>query len=161
MIEAGYVRYLGLQELGADTIRRAAVHPEAGLQIEYSLMSRGIEAQILPTLRELGIGVTACGIMSAASSALTAPARSPVVTRGAGSPLPGREVQRNLGLLAALERSAAGRGVSTALLAIAWVASQGTDIIPLSGIGAAVPADQVAGDRYDASGMAALDSEKS
>ena len=65
MIEAGFVRYLGLSEVGAATIRRAhAVHPVSALQIEYSLMSRGIEAQILPTVRELGIGVTAYGVMS-------------------------------------------------------------------------------------------------
>ena len=65
MVQAGYVRYIGLSEMGADTIRRAhAVHPIAALQIEYSLMSRGIEARILPTVRELGISVTAYGILS-------------------------------------------------------------------------------------------------
>src|ERR1700751_6501440 len=65
MVQAGYVRHIGLSEVGADTIRRAhAVHPIAALQIEYSLMSRGIEAEILPAVRELGISITAYGILS-------------------------------------------------------------------------------------------------
>ena len=65
MIRAGYVRHIGLSELGAENIRRAsAVHPIADLQIEYSLMSRGIEAAILPTTRQLGIGITAYGVLS-------------------------------------------------------------------------------------------------
>jgi aryl-alcohol dehydrogenase-like predicted oxidoreductase len=188
MIEAGYVRYLGLSEMGADTIRRVAVvHPVAGLQIEYSLMSRGIEAQILPAARELGIGVTAYGIMSRGLlSTESARAIAGGDPRGRFPRFQGENLQRNLGLLDALERVADGRGVSTAQLAIAWVASRGTDIIPLIGtkrrdrlaealaaleldltadelraIEAAVPADQVAGDRYDAGGMASLDSEKS
>jgi aryl-alcohol dehydrogenase-like predicted oxidoreductase len=187
MIQAGYVRYLGLSEMGADTIRRAAaVHPVAGLQIEYSLMSRGIETQILPTVRELGIGVTAYGIMSRGLLS-TGSARA----IGDGDPrsrfprFQGENLQRNLGLLAALEQIADGRGVTTAQLAIAWVISRGSDIIPLIGtkrrdrlaealgaldleltpgelaaIEAAVPAGQVAGDRYDSHGMASLDSEK-
>ena len=65
MVKAGYVRYVGLSEAGADTIRRAnGVHPIADLQIEYSLISRGIEADILPTCRELGVGITAYGVLS-------------------------------------------------------------------------------------------------
>ncbi len=65
MIKAGYVRHIGLSEVGSDTIRRAhAVHPIADLQIEYSLISRGIEDDILPTCRELGIGITAYGVLS-------------------------------------------------------------------------------------------------
>jgi aryl-alcohol dehydrogenase-like predicted oxidoreductase len=187
MIQAGYVRYLGLSEVGADTIRRAAaVHPVAGLQIEYSLMSRGIEAQILPAVRELGIGVTAYGIMSRGLLS-TSSARA----IGAGDPrsrfprFQGENLRRNLDLLTTLEQIADGRGVTTAQLAIAWVASRGSDIIPLIGtkrrdrlaealgalelrltpgelaaIESAVPADQVAGDRYDPGGMASLDSEK-
>jgi aryl-alcohol dehydrogenase-like predicted oxidoreductase len=187
MIQAGYVRYVGLSEMGADTIRRAAAaHAVAGLQIEYSLMSRGIEAQILPTVRELGIGVTAYGIMSRGLLS-TSSARA----IGDGDPrsrfprFQGENFQRNLDLLAALEQIADGRGVSTAQLAVAWVISRGSDIIPLIGtkrrdrlaealgaldleltpgelaaIEAAVPADQVAGDRYDTYGMASLDSEK-
>jgi aryl-alcohol dehydrogenase-like predicted oxidoreductase len=186
MIEAGYVRHLGLSEMGVDTIRRAhAVHPVRELQIEYSLMSRGIETEILPVLRELGISVTAYGIMSrgllnreTARLAEGDPrARFPRFQSG--------NLERNLELLDALERIAAQRGVSTAQLAIAWVAAQGEDIIPLIGtkrrtrlaealaaldlkltpdeldaIGAAVPHGQVAGTRYDAAQMGALDSER-
>jgi aryl-alcohol dehydrogenase-like predicted oxidoreductase len=187
MIQAGYVHYLGLSEMGAQTIRRAAaVHPVAGLQIEYSLMSRGIEAEILPTVRELGIGVTAYGIMSRGLL-------SPEIARaiGPGDPraryprFQGDNLRRNLDLVGALEQIAADRGVSTAQLAIAWVLSRGRDIIPLIGtkrrdrlaealgaveltltagelaaIEAAVPSSAVAGDRYDPGGMASLDSEK-
>jgi aryl-alcohol dehydrogenase-like predicted oxidoreductase len=187
LIDAGYVRYLGLSEMGPDTIRRAAaVHPVSELQIEYSLMSRGIETQILPTVRELGISVTAYGIMSrgllSTDSARAIRAGDP---RSRFPRFQGENLQRNLDLLAALERIAAGRGATTAQLAIAWVASRGTDIIPLIGtkrrdrlaealaaldltltpgelaaIEAAIPADQVAGDRYDSHGMASLDSER-
>jgi aryl-alcohol dehydrogenase-like predicted oxidoreductase len=186
MIQAGYVRYLGLSEMGADTIRRAAaVHPVAGLQIEYSLMSRGIEAQILPAMRELGIGVTAYGIMSRGLlSTDSARAISGGDPRARFPRFQGENLRCNLGLLAALEQIAEARGVSTAQLAIAWVASRGADIIPLIGtkrrdrltealaaleleltpaelaaIEAAVPPGEVAGDRYDAGGMASLDSE--
>src|SRR5580693_6139048 len=186
MIQAGYVRYLGLSEMGAATIRRAAaVHPVAGLQIEYSLMSRGIEAAILPAVRELGIGVTAYGIMSRGLLS-TDSARA----IGAGDPrtrfprFRPDNLRRNLDLLGALEQIAAARGVSAAQLAIAWVLSRGRDIIPLIGtkrrdrlaealgalelnltpdelaaIGTAVPASAVAGERYDPGGMASLDSE--
>ena len=186
MIDAGYVRYVGLSEVGAETIRRAhAVHPVSALQIEYSLMSRGIEAEILPTVRELGIGVTAYGILSrgllstdtARLAAGDPRARFPRFRDG--------NLERNVGLLGALEKLAGERGVSAAQLAIAWVAAQGPDIIPLIGtkrrarlaealaaldltltpadlaaIEAAVPAGEVAGDRYDAHAMASLDSER-
>jgi aryl-alcohol dehydrogenase-like predicted oxidoreductase len=187
MIQAGYVRYLGLSEMGPETIRRAhAVHPVTALQIEYSLMSRGIEAQILPTVRELGIGITAYGIMSrgllSTDSARAIGERDP---RGRFPRFRGENLQRNLDLLAALERIADARGVTTAQLAIAWVTARGDDIIPLIGtkrqsrlaealaalelrltpaelaeIEAAVPPGAVAGDRYDAGGMASLDSER-
>jgi aryl-alcohol dehydrogenase-like predicted oxidoreductase len=185
MIDAGYVRYVGLSEMGAETIRRAhAVHPVSALQIEYSLMSRGIEAEILPTVRELGIAVTAYGILSrgllSSDTARLAPddprARFPRFRDG--------NLERNVGLLGALEKLAGERGVSAAQLAIAWVAAQDRDIVPLIGtkrqarlaeavaaldliltpaelaaIEAAVPASAVAGDRYDAHAMASLDSE--
>jgi aryl-alcohol dehydrogenase-like predicted oxidoreductase len=187
MIEAGYVRYLGLSEMGPETIRRAhAVHPVSGLQIEYSLMSRGIETAILPTVRELGIGVTAYGIMSRGLlSASSARAISDGDPRVRFPRFQGENLQRNLGLVAALEQIAGQRGVSTAQLAVAWVLSRGTDIIPLIGtkrrdrlaeslaaldltlsqdelaaIEAAVPSSQVAGDRYETAQMASLDSEK-
>ncbi len=187
MIEAGFVRYLGLSEVGAATIRRAhAAGKVTALQIEYSLMSRGIEAEILPTVRELGIGVTAYGVLSRGLLS-TASARE----IGGNDPrarfprFRGENLQRNLDLLAALEKIAQERGVTTTQLAIAWVASRGPGIVPLIGtkrrgrlaealgalelelapdelaaVEAAVPADQVAGDRYDPGQMAALDSEK-
>jgi aryl-alcohol dehydrogenase-like predicted oxidoreductase len=185
MIQAGYVRYLGLSEMGAPTIRRAhAVHPVTALQIEYSLMSRGIEAEILPVTRELGISVTAYGILSRGLLS-SASAREPGGARGRYPRFQGENLRRNLGLLDALEQIGADRGVTAAQLAIAWVASRGDDIVPLIGtkrrdrlaeavgaleltltagdlaaIEAAVPAGQVAGDRYDAGQMASLDSEK-
>jgi aryl-alcohol dehydrogenase-like predicted oxidoreductase len=187
MIQAGYVRYLGLSEMGADTIRRAhAVHPVTALQIEYSLMSRGIEERILPAVRELGIGVTAYGIMSRGLlSTATAREIGPADPRSRFPRFQGENLRRNLDLLAALEQIAASRGVTTAQLAIAWVAARGADIIPLIGtkrrdrlaeaigaleitlspaelaaIEAAVPPGQVAGTRYEDAQMAALDSEK-
>jgi aryl-alcohol dehydrogenase-like predicted oxidoreductase len=135
MIQAGYVRYVGLSEMGPETIRRAhAVHPVTALQIEYSLMSRAIEAQILPTVRELGIGITAYGIMSrgllSTDSARAIGEHDP---RARYPRFQGDNLRRNLDLLAALERIANARGVTTAQLAIAWVAAQGDDIIPLIG----------------------------
>jgi aryl-alcohol dehydrogenase-like predicted oxidoreductase len=187
LIQAGYVRYLGLSEMGADTIRRAhAVHPVTALQIEYSLMSRGIEERILPAVRELGIGVTAYGIMSRGLlSTGSARAIGPADPRSRFPRFQGDNLQRNLSLLAALEEIAVSHGVTTAQLAIAWVASRGRDIVPLIGtkrrdrltealgaleltlapdelaaIEAAVPSSEVAGDRYDPGQMAALDSER-
>src|SRR5450755_2501254 len=187
MIQAGYVRYLGLSEMGPETIRRAhAVHQVTALQIEYSLMSRGIEAEILPAVRELGIGITAYGIMSRGLlSTSSAREIGPGDPRSRFPRFQGENLRRNLDLLATLEQTAREQGVSTAQLAIAWVASRGKDIVPLIGtkrrdrlaeavgalemtlgpgelaaIEAAVPSGQVAGDRYDAGGMASLDSEK-
>jgi aryl-alcohol dehydrogenase-like predicted oxidoreductase len=186
MIKAGYVRYLGLSEMGVDTIRRAhAVHPVAALQIEYSLMSRGIEARILPAVREMGIGVTAYGILSRGLLSSGTARLAPGDRRARFPRFRGENHARNLELLAALEAIAEDKGVTAAQLAIAWVASRGGDIIPLIGtkrrdrlaealraldltlssddlaaIEAAVPADAVAGDRYDAAQVAALDSER-
>ena len=186
MIEAGYVRHLGLSEMGADTIRRAhAVHPVRALQIEYSLMSRGIEAEILPVLRELGISVTAYGILSRGLLNRETARLAEGDPRARFPRFQGGNLERNLELLDALEKIAEQRGVSTAQLAFAWVAAQGEDIIPLIGtkrrtrlaeaiaaldlrltadelaaIEAAVPAGQVAGTRYDAPQMRALDSER-
>jgi aryl-alcohol dehydrogenase-like predicted oxidoreductase len=186
MIKAGYVRYLGLSEMGADTIRRAhAVHPVAALQIEYSLMSRGIEARILPTVRELGISVTAYGILSRGLLSSGTARLAPGDPRARFPRFREENHARNLELLAALEAIADDHGVTAAQLAIAWVAARGDDIIPLIGtkrrdrlaealqaldltlstddlaaIEAAVPAAAVAGDRYDASQVAALDSER-
>jgi aryl-alcohol dehydrogenase-like predicted oxidoreductase len=186
MITAGYVRYLGLSEVGADTIRRAhAVYPVSALQIEYSLVSRGIEEKILPAVRELGISVTAYGILSRGLLS------SGTARLAAGDPrarfprFRGENHAQNLELLAALEAIAEAKDVTAAQLAIAWVASRGTDIIPLIGtkrrdrlaealaaleltlsdddlvaIEAAVPADAVAGERYEAAQVAMLDSER-
>jgi aryl-alcohol dehydrogenase-like predicted oxidoreductase len=186
MIEAGYVRYLGLSEMGAETIRRAhAVHRVTALQIEYSLVSRGIEEKILPVVRELGIGVTAYGILSRGLLSSGTARLAPGDPRFRFPRFQGENHARNLNLLAALETIAAKHGVTAAQLAIAWVASRGDDIIPLIGtkrrdrldealkaleltlsaddlaaIEAAVPADAVAGDRYEAAQMHALDSER-
>jgi aryl-alcohol dehydrogenase-like predicted oxidoreductase len=186
MVQAGYVRHIGLSEMGAETIRRAhAVHPIAALQIEYSLMSRGIEAEVLPTVRELGISVTAYGILSRGLLSSGTAQLAPNDPRTRFPRFAGENHARNLELLAALEAIAERHGVTAAQLAIAWVASRGEDIIPLIGtkrrdrlaealkaldltlsaddlaaIEAAVPPGAVAGDRYAPAQVAALDSER-
>src|SRR5467141_1746856 len=186
MVKAGYVRHIGLSEMGADTIRRAhAVHPIAALQIEYSLMSRGIEAEILPTVRELGISVTAYGILSRGLLSTGTARLAPDDPRTRFPRFSGENHARNMELLAALEAIAERHGVTAAQLAIAWVASRGEDIIPLIGtkrperlaealkaldltlsaddlaaIEAAVPPGAVAGDRYESAQVAMLDSER-
>ena len=186
LIQAGYVRHVGLSEMGAATIRRAhAVHPVSGLQIEYSLMSRGIEASVLPAVRELGISVTAYGILSRGLLATGARQIGDGDPRRRFPRFQGENLRRNLGLLAAVEKIAAETGATPAQLAFAWALSRGADIIPLIGtkrrdrlaealgalelrlgaaelaaLEAAVPAGEVAGDRYDAGSMAALDSER-
>jgi aryl-alcohol dehydrogenase-like predicted oxidoreductase len=140
MVQAGYVRHIGLSEVGADSIRRAhAVHPIAALQIEYSLMSRGIEAEILPAVRELGISVTAYGILSRGLLSSGTARLAPGDPRARFPRFSGENHARNLELLASLEEIAARKGggevggVTAAQLAIAWVASRGEDIIPLIG----------------------------
>ena len=189
MIEAGYVRHLGLSEVGADTIRRAhAVHPVSDLQIEYSLISRGLEGEILDTCRELGVGITAYGVLSRGLiSGHWSPDRQGGNDFRAHSPrFSGDNLDRNLALVERLRDVAAELGVSVAQVAIAWVGAQGDDIVPLVGartrqrlaesLGAvdvhltaeqlaaiedAVPKGAAAGDRYDATQMAMLDSERS
>jgi aryl-alcohol dehydrogenase-like predicted oxidoreductase len=187
MIRAGYVRHIGLSEVGTETIRRAhAVHPIVDLQIEYSLMSRGIEAKILPTTRELGIGITAYGVLSRGllSGRVPSPTnkgdirivRMPRYQEG--------NLEKNLGLVEALRQIGKEKGATPAQLAIAWVRSRGDDIIPVLGarrpeqlketlgaleldldtadiarIDAAVAPNLTAGARYDAPQMAHLDSE--
>jgi aryl-alcohol dehydrogenase-like predicted oxidoreductase len=189
MQEAGYIRHIGLSEVGAETLRRAAaVAPISDLQIEYSLLSRSIEDEILPTARELGIGVTAYGVLSrgllsghwSASRELT-----PGDFRGVSPRFRGDNLPANLRLVDALGAIATDLGATTAQLAIAWVAAQGDDIVPLVGarrrdrlgeslgaaaltlssddlaqIEAAVPKDAVAGTRYAEMLMAGLDSER-
>jgi aryl-alcohol dehydrogenase-like predicted oxidoreductase len=185
MIDAGYVRHVGLSEVGAETIRRAhAVHPIADLQIEYSLVSRAVEADVLPTLRELGIGLTAYGVLSRGliSGHWNAGAGAqPGDVRGFSPRFASGNVEHNLTLVEALRRVAEAKGCTVAQLAIAWVAAQGTDIVPLVGartrtrlsealpavelsltaddlaeIEKAVPAGSARGDRYPAGFMASL-----
>ena len=185
MIEAGHVRHLGLSEVNAETIRRAhAVHPVADVQIEYSLISRAVEAEVLPTLRELGIGLTAYGVLSRGliSGHWTAGAHAPGDARPLMQPrfAPGN-VEHNLRLVDALRRVAEAKGCTVAQLAIAWVAAQGPDIVPLVGartrtrlaealpaaelvltesdlaeIEKAVPAGAAKGDRYPPAFMSSL-----
>ncbi|MFC9811089.1 aldo/keto reductase [Streptomyces virginiae] len=187
-VQAGHVRHIGLSEVGADTMRRAAaVAPISDLQIEYSLISRGIEEEILPTARELGIGVTAYGVLSRGliSGHFTRDRNlAPGDFRGMSPRFQGENLDRNLDLVDALRKVADDKGVSVAQTAIAWALSRGEDIVPLVGarrrdrlaeaLGAmdvalspadlaaieeAVPAGSAAGDRYPAAQMAHLDSE--
>ncbi|GGT08326.1 aldo/keto reductase [Streptomyces kurssanovii] len=137
MVDAGYVRHIGLSEVDAATIRRGhAVHPITDLQIEYSLISRAVEADILPTLRELGIGLTAYGVLS---RGLISGHWSADRTAGPGdfrafSPrFSNGNVEHNLALVEALRRVAEAKGCTVAQMAIAWVAAQGEDIVPLVG----------------------------
>ncbi len=182
LVQAGHVRHIGLSEAGAETIRRAAaVHPISDLQIEYSLLSRGIEAEILPTTRELGIGITAYGVLS---RGLLSGHWSRDRELGGGdfrgfSPrFQGRNLDHNLELVEALRTAADEAGASPAQAAIAWVLSRGEDIVPLVGarrrerlvealgaldleldlarIEAAIPAGAAAGERYPAAQMGTL-----
>jgi aryl-alcohol dehydrogenase-like predicted oxidoreductase len=186
MVEAGYVRHIGLSEVGAETIRRAhAAHPIADLQIEYSLLSRGIEDGILQTCRELGIAVTAYGVLSRGLIAGTGPTADPRDFRAHSPRFQGENLAHNLSLIERLNPIAARHGLTTPQLAIAWVAAQGADIVPVIGmsrrsriagalqamavelttadlaeIEAALPAAEVAGGRYADAQMAMLDSER-
>lgn len=185
LVKAGYVRHIALSEVGADTIRRAAaVHPIVDLQIEYSLVSRGPETSIFPTLAELGIATTAYGVLSRGLLAGSKP-RSPADFRAHLPRFTGANAEHNQRLVEALARLARARGVTPAQLAIAWVRAKGPSIIPTIGartraqladaldalevtltaseveeIEAAVPASAVAGTRYAAPLMAHLDSER-
>ncbi|WP_421932593.1 aldo/keto reductase [Phenylobacterium sp.] len=188
LVKAGYVRHIGLSEVGAETIRRAAaVHPIADLQIEYSLISRGIEDAILPACRELGIGITAYGVLSRGliSGHWTKEAPSAGDFRAHSPRFQGENLDRNLDLVEALRAVAEARGVSVAQIAIAWVLAKGTDIVPVIGarrrdrltealgalevvltpadltaIETAAPKGAAAGDRYASAQMAMLDSER-
>jgi aryl-alcohol dehydrogenase-like predicted oxidoreductase len=137
MIDAGYVRHVGLSEVGAETIRRAhAVHPIADLQIEYSLLSRAVETEIRPTLRELGIGLTAYGVLGRGLlSGHWRPGHvsAPGDRRGQSPRFAAGNVEHNLALVEALRAVAEAKGCTVAQLAIAWVAAQGDDIVPLAG----------------------------
>jgi aryl-alcohol dehydrogenase-like predicted oxidoreductase len=130
---AGYVRYIGLSEVGADTIRAAnARHPICDVQLEYSLVSRGPEEKILPALRELGIATTAYGVLS--RGLLTGWRPGAVGDFRAHLPrFTGDNAVRNQKLVDALHGFAAERDVSPAAMAIAWVLSRGDDIVPVIG----------------------------
>jgi len=185
LVKAGYVRFIGLSEVGAETIRRAhAVHPICDLQIEYALVSRGPEAQIFPALAELGIGVTAYGVLSRGLLSGSKPAEKGDF-RAYLPRFTGENREKNERLIRTLEELAAEKGVRPVQLAIAWVLAKGETIVPVIGarkrtqleesLGAlevelspadlarieeAVPASAVAGSRYDAHQMRMLDSER-
>ncbi|KRR17143.1 aldo/keto reductase [Bradyrhizobium lablabi] len=189
MIKAGWIRHIGLSEVGSETIRRAhAVHPIADLQIEYSLIARGIESDILKTCRELGIGITAYGVLSRGLiSGHWSKDRADAKDFRQMSPrFQAGNIESNLKLVDSLRAVAGDLGASPAQVAIAWVTAQGNDIVPLVGarrrdrlseaLGAldvkltekhltalakAFPPDVAAGGRYPESQLAHLDSEKS
>ncbi|HTT28967.1 MAG TPA: aldo/keto reductase [Solirubrobacteraceae bacterium] len=188
LVDAGYVRHIGLSEVGAETLRRAsAVRPICDLQIEYSLISRGIETAILPSCRELNVAITAYGVLARGllSGRWTA---GRALERGDGRARHPRfqpeNLERNLALVEALQEVARARGATVAQLAVAWVASGGEEIVPLLGakrreqleellgglalelssdelgeIERAVPPYAVAGSRYPPAILATLDSE--
>lgn len=189
LVSAGYVRHIGLSEVGAETIRRAAaVHAICDLQIEYSLLSRSIEANILPACRELGIAVTAYGVLSRGLlSGHYAPpgTNNPRDIRRAFPRFQGENLERNLELVRRLGAVAERLGATVPALAYAWLLARGPDIVPLAGartpdqlgdalaaldlelsaddlaeIEAAAPAEAVAGERYAEPQMAHLDSER-
>lgn len=173
-------------EMGVETIRRAAaVHPISDLQIEYSLISRGIEDGILQACRELGIAITAYGVLSRGliSGHWQKEGAASDFRRMSPRFQPGN-VDRNLALVDALRHVAAAKNATVAQVAIAWVAAQGDDIVPLVGarrrdrlteamgaldlvlspadlaaIEQAVPKGAAAGERYAPAQMAHLDSE--
>jgi aryl-alcohol dehydrogenase-like predicted oxidoreductase len=185
MIKAGYVRHIGLSEVGPEIIRRAAaVHPIVDLQIEYSLISRGPEAKIFPVLEELGIAVTAYGVLSRGLLSSSQPA----ATGDFRARLPrftGDNLANNQRLVARLREIASNKGITQTQLSVAWVLAKSKSIVPVIGarkraqlaesigaldikltpdeiaaIEAAIPADAVAGTRYDEHQMRVLDSEK-
>ncbi len=189
MVQAGYVRHIGLSEVGADTLRRAqAVHPICDLQIEYSLITRSMEAEILPACRELGIGITAYGVLSRGLISGHFPKDKAVAAgdfRARSPRFLGNNLEHNLTLVDALRAVAEAKKVTVAQIAIAWVLGRGADIVPLVGarrrdrlaeslgalnvtltaselaqIGQAIPMDAAKGDRYDAHSMQTLDSER-
>jgi aryl-alcohol dehydrogenase-like predicted oxidoreductase len=139
LVQAGHLRGIGLSEVGADTLRRAhAVHPITDIQTEYSLFTRGIEDDVLPVARELGVAVTAYGVLSRGLlsghwSQARQSALAPEDFRNALPRFQGAHLRHNLRLTAALKEAAARHGLTTAQLAVAWVAAQGPDVTPLVG----------------------------
>jgi pyridoxine 4-dehydrogenase len=188
LIKAGYVKHIGLSEVGSETIRRAhKVHPITDLQIEYSLISRGIEDDILPTCRELGIGITAYGVLSRGliGGHFTKNGMNARDYRSHSPRFSAANIDRNLALVDKIRAVADDIGASVAQVAIAWVAAQGQDILPVVGarrrdrltealgsldvkltpahlraLAEAIPADAAAGGRYPDEHLAHMDSEK-
>ena len=184
LIRAGYVRHVGLSEMGAATIRRAhAVHKIIDLQIEYALVSRSPESTIFPVLEELGIGVTAYGVLSRGLLSGSKPAAQGDF-RAHLPRFTGENIQQNERVIDRLKQLAAEAGIAPTQLAIAWVLSKGRRIIPVIGartraqlaesLGAlrvkltaadlarieeSIPASAIAGTRYDERQMKMLDSE--
>jgi aryl-alcohol dehydrogenase-like predicted oxidoreductase len=185
LVKAGYVRAIGLSEVGVETIRRAqAVHPIADLQIEYSLISRGPENTIFPVLAELGVGVTAYGVLSRGLLSGSRPT-APTDLRARLPRFTGQNRERNERLVEALQKLATEKRATASQLAIAWVLAKGANIVALIGartraqlteslaaldltlsrddiarIEETVPASAVAGTRYDEHQMRILDSER-
>lgn len=185
LVTAGYVRHIGLSEVGADTIRRAhTVHPICDLQIEYSLVSRSPETEIFPVLAELGIGITAYGVLSRGLLSGSLPT-APNDFRTYLPRFSGENLTQNQRLVAKLNQIATQKGVTTSQIAIAWVLAKGNHIVPVIGarkltqlaeslaaveihlssaeltqIEAAISPSAIAGTRYDAGQMQMLDSEK-
>ena len=185
MVKAGYVRHIGLSEVGPETIlRAAAVNPIVDLQIEYSLISRGPEAKIFPVLDELGIGTTAYGTLSRGLLSGSQPAAAGDF-RAWLPRFKADNLVRNQQLVARLSQIAHGKSITQVQLAIAWALAKRSSIVPVIGarrraqlveslgalevhltareiadIEAAVPAEAVAGTRYDEGQMRMLDSEK-
>jgi aryl-alcohol dehydrogenase-like predicted oxidoreductase len=185
MIKAGYVRYVGLSELGPETIRRAAaVHPIVDLQIEYSLISRGPEARVFPVLEEAGIATTAYGVLSRGLLS-GSPTTGPSDLRSHLPRFTGANLASNQRIVDRLREIAAEKGITQVQLAIAWVLAKKTSLVPVIGartrtqlrdslgalnvklsaedlaaVEAAVPADAAAGTRYGEEQMRVLDSEK-
>ncbi|SNT55789.1 pyridoxine 4-dehydrogenase [Tardiphaga sp. OK246] len=188
LIKAGYVKHIGLSEVGSETIRRAhKVHPITDLQIEYSLISRGIEDDILPTCRELGIGITAYGVLSRGliGGHFTKNGMNARDYRSHSPRFSAANIDRNLALVDKIRAVADDIGASVAQVAIVWVAAQGQDILPVVGarrrdrltealgsldvkltpahlraLAEAIPADAAAGGRYPDEHLAHMDSEK-
>ena len=188
MVKAGWIRHIGLSEVGSETIRRAnAVHPIVDLQIEYSLLARGIESDILKTCRELGIGITAYGVLSRGliSGHWSKDRAATQDFRQMSPRFQGANLDANLALVDLLRAIATEIGASPAQVAIAWVAAQGNDIVPLVGarrrdrltealgaldvkltdahlaaLGKAFPPGAAAGARYPEAQLAHMDSEK-
>ena len=186
LVDAGKVRHLGLSEASAATIRRAyAVHPIAALQSEWSLWTRDIEAEIVPTCRELGVGIVAYSPLGRGflTGRFTSTADFGADDfRQFGQPrFAEGNLEHNLAIVAALRELAEERGVTAGQLALAWVQSKGEDVVPIPGtkrlryleenvaaaglaltedeltaIEKAVPADAVKGTRYAESSMRLL-----